>query len=71
MRVAEKRAVLKQVANVVVVMQQVEAGIAKHGGITFDDEGGLICGEMAIVKGGPWYSYDVVLVAKNPGSSDE
>jgi hypothetical protein len=66
MSVEEKSSVLEQIADILVVMQRLElpAGVGKHSGMSFDGGGNIICGEMAVLEGGPWDSYGDVMVAK-------
>ncbi|KYK56499.1 hypothetical protein DCS_03499 [Drechmeria coniospora] len=62
----EKEAVLWQIAEIVSALQRVALpqSVTEFGALTFDENGQLVSGQMPLLKGGPWSSYDQVWTKK-------
>jgi aminoglycoside phosphotransferase (APT) family kinase protein len=59
MSMEERQKVLDQVGDVYARLKafKLPAGLSKFGGITFDENGGVVGGESAMCEGGPFESY--------------
>ena len=55
----EKKAVVEQVADVFAALQgaKLPEGVKAYGGLTIDDSGAIVSGQMTTAKGGPWSQY--------------
>lgn len=61
----EKKKVLEQFANIFAAIQAVKLpiGVTKFGGMTFNEAGEIVSGQMPLLVGGPWDDYESVWIS--------